>query len=166
MEEHGDAAVSADHQHYPRLSELLEFFLQSRPSNGRQLVVGQPVGGGQRCSDVVNNVLRQAFFPGGVVQHFGEIPHVLIVEQYGDGGRPVERPEIHLSRPLLKHSHDIGWIFGGAGEARMFKVVHACFNASANLFRPVGMAHHFQPILMSFVHLCHHFIHGHLVLVN
>ena len=125
MKIHRDAAVGADQERYASFAKLVELVRERRPPRRRELVVRQPVGMLERLAHVVDDVLRQAFFPRRIVERFRVVAEVFVVQQSLSRRRPPQRAERHLRRPLANHRDDVGWILRRARKAGMLEAVDA-----------------------------------------
>src|SRR5262249_47767760 len=100
-----------------------------------------------RFSDVGDDLRRQTFAPGRVVELFGVVAQIFIVEQPFDRGRPEERAQGHIRRALADHRDDVGRVFGRRRQAGVLEAIDSGLQPTANLFGAVRMRDHREPVL-------------------
>lgn len=105
--------------------------------------VAEPTGVLERLLDVLDDGIGQAQVPTGVVECFGVVAYVLVVEKALHGGRPEERAEAHLCGALFNHGHDVVRVFGRGRQTGVFKVVSSRLHAPADFIGAVRVRHYF-----------------------
>src|SRR5262249_11041298 len=163
---HRDAAVSADQLHDAGFAQLVKLLRQRGPADRVELEIREAVGVFDRFSDVGDDLGRQTFAPGRVVELFGVVAQIFIIEQTFDRGRPEERAEGHIRRALADHRDDVGRVFGRRRQAGVLEAIDSGLQPAANLFGTVRMRDHREPVFVRFVDHGADFIHRHLILVD
>ena len=166
MEFHRDTAICAHQKYQASGFKLVDLVLQGWFSDRIKLKICQAAGIADRVFDIGNDGIREAKVPAVVIEFFGIIAHIFIVEKAFHCWRPVKRPFVHLSGALYDHIYDVLWIFRGRRKAGVLEAIYPCLQSAADFLRAVGMCHHRKPVFMGFVHDGLHLVHGHFVLVN
>ena len=81
--------------------------------------------------------LAETFVPGGIVEVFGIVANVFVVEQTFDGRGPEQRSRRHVGRTLANHLDDVLGILRRRCESSVLEVVDSRRQSPANLFGPV-----------------------------
>ncbi|MBI3684468.1 MAG: hypothetical protein HY235_29180 [Acidobacteria bacterium] len=143
MQLHRDAAVGADQESDAGFAELLELARQGGAAVRGDLKVSKAFRAADGSFDIGDDLRRQAFLPGWIIELLGVIANVFVVEEPFDGGSPEERARIGARGALADHVDDVRRIFGCGGQAGVFEDVSAGLKAAADLVRPVRVGHRF-----------------------
>ena len=152
MEGGGDATVRPDQQDGASLAQLGELCVQRRFAARGELVVFQRRHVFQRGLDVGDGIRLQPARPAGIVQLFRVGQQIAVVEQPADGRRPIKRVAAHpaFGSAGFQRHHDVIGIFGRGAQPGVFEIVDAGFQANADFFGQMAVAHDFQAQFVRF----------------
>ena len=101
---------------------------------------------------ILDDIFRQTYFPGRVIEFFRIITERFIIHQAFGGWSPEQRAEVHLRSPLTDHGNQFGWIFWRGGKARVFEAIDTGYQSPPDLFRSMRMRNNRQFVFVCLIH--------------